>query len=130
MDKEILVTEIRAVLDSFQPEGKDFTFAALVPVYPGLPSTSYILVLNGEWLQERSIFESIKIITERIFKTISDPKIRQKIDSVDVWHKGQAYSAGVEAIIMIDDDKIGRYFNYAPTLAFSGSLFSNGSLAN
>ncbi|MFN0213448.1 MAG: hypothetical protein ACKVT2_04265 [Saprospiraceae bacterium] len=130
MDKETLVTEIRAVLDSFLPEGKDFTFAALVPVYPGLPSTSYILLLNSEWLQERSIFESIKIITERIFKTISNPKVRQKIDSVDVWQKGQSYPAGVEAIIIIDDNKISRYFNYAPTLAFSGSLFSSSSLAN
>jgi len=130
MDKDTLVIEVKAVLDSFFAEGKDLSFAALVPVYPGLPSTSYTLLLNGEWLQQRSIFESIKIITERIFKTISDPKVRQKIDSVDIWLKGQSYPAGVEALIIIGDDTISRYFNYAPTLDFSGSLFSSGSLAN
>ena len=129
MDKDTLVKEIKAVLDSFQPEGINFSFAALVPVYPGLPSTSYILLLNGEWLQDISIFESTKIIIERIFKRISDPEIRQKIDSVDVWLKGQAFQAGIQAIILIDDDTISRYFNYAPTPAFSGSLFSSGSLA-
>jgi hypothetical protein len=122
-----LVTAIKSVLNSFQLEGKDFSFAALVPVYPGLPSTSYILLLNGEWLQQMSVFESTKMVIERIFKMINDPEIRKKIDSVDVWLKGQVYQAGVEAIILIDDDKISRYFNYAPTPAFSGSLFSSGS---
>lgn len=130
MAKDSLVTELKSVLDSFQPEGKDFSFAALVPVYPGLPSTSYVLLLNGEWLQQMSIFESTKMVIERMFKMVKDPEIRKKIDSVDVWQKGQTYPAGVEAIIIIEDDKISRYFNYAPTLAFSGSLFSSGSLAN
>jgi len=50
-------------------------------------------------------------------------------DSVDVWLKGQAYQAGGEAIIIIDDGVIGRFFNYAPTSSFSGNLFSSGSLA-
>lgn len=128
MAKETLVTEVKSVLNSFQSEGKEFRFAALVPVYPGLPSTSYILLLNSEWLQETSIFESTRIIIERIFKIINDPEIRQKIDSVDVWLKGQVYQAGMEAIILIDSDNLGRFFNYSPTLAFSGSLFSSGSL--
>jgi len=47
MDKDTLVIEVKAVLDSFLAEGKDLSFAALVPVYPGLPSTSYTLLLNG-----------------------------------------------------------------------------------
>jgi len=128
MAKDTLVIAVKSVLISFQSEGKGFSFAALVPVYPGLPSTSYILLLNGEWLQQMSIFESTKIIIERIFKLIDDPEIRQRVDSVDVWLKGQVYQSGVEAIILIDDANISRYFNYAPTTAFSGSLFSSGSL--
>lgn len=129
MVKDALVVEIRKVLNSFLEEGKDFSFAALIPVYPGLPSTSYTLLLNGEWLQNMSVFDSTKIIIERIFKIIDDSKVRQKIDSVDVWLKGQVYPPGVEAIIIFDDERISRYFNYAPTFSFSGSLFSSGSLA-
>ncbi len=129
MDKNTLVTEINTVLTSFEAEGKKFSFAALVPVFPGLPSTSYILLLDSEWLQQTSIFESTKIIIERIFEVISDIEVRKKVDSVDVWLKGQSYSAGIEAIILIDDNKISRYFNYAPAGAFSGSLFSSSSSA-
>lgn len=127
MVKDTLVTAVESVLNSFQTEGKYFSFAALIPVYPGLPSTSYVLLLDGEWLQQISIFESTKIIIERIFKIVNDAEIRGKIDSVDVWLKGQVYQAGIEAIIIINNPNISRYFNYAPTPAFSGSLFFSSS---
>lgn len=128
MDKETLVTAVKAVLDSFQKEGKDFSFAALLPVFPGLPSTSYTLLLNGNWLRQMSVFESTKLVIERIFQVIHDPSVRQKIDSVDVWMKGQAYPAGMEAEIILDDENLSRHFNYIPTFSFSGSLFANESL--
>lgn len=128
MDKELLVANINNVLESFKLEGKGFSFAALVPVYAGLPSTPYVLLLDSDWLQQLSIFDSTKLIIERIFQVIEDPEIRKKIDSVDVWRKGMTYPGGIEAIIIIDDDKISRYFNYIPTPAFSGSLFTSGSI--
>jgi hypothetical protein len=128
MDKETLVTEVNAVLNSFLREGKDFSFAALVPIFPGLPSTSYTLLLNGKWLRNLSVFESTKLVIERIFQVVGDPEIRQRIDSVDVWQKGQVYPAGIEAEIILDTENMSRYFNYAPTTSFSGSLFANGVL--
>ncbi len=124
MAKELLVKGVQKVLKSFQEEGKDFHFAALVPVYPGLPSTSYVLLLDGDWLQNISVFESRKLIIERIFKSIDEPEIRKKINSISVWNRGNAFQPGIEAEILIDDKSISRFFNYAPAMSFSGSLFS------
>ena len=119
MATKALVNDTLKVLKSFQNEGRDFRFAALVPVYPGLGSTSYILLVDAEWLDNMTFHEAAVILTTRIFSVIQDVNIRKKINRVDVWLKGGVYERGVEAEILIDKVGLSRYFNY-PQAATSG----------
>lgn len=111
------------VLESFENEGRSFRFAALIPVYPW-PSTSYILLLDGDWLDEMSVFEAIDIVVPRIHQVIKQPGIRGKINRVNIWLKGPMYERGIEAEILIDKIGLSRYFNYP--LASSAVTGSSG----
>ena len=111
MVTEALVKNTTAVLDSFRAEGREIRFAALIPVYPW-PSTSYVLLVDAEWLQKITVYEGILVIMKRIFDLIQDPEVRIKIDRVDIWLKGGTYERGTEAEILIDKAGLSKYFNY------------------
>jgi hypothetical protein len=86
MDKKILVEKIKNIIASFKKEGKDFSFVGLQPVYPDSDNTSYILVIRANWLDEFSDYQSIAIITRRLFELL-DKKTLKYINRVEVHNK-------------------------------------------
>ena len=77
MDKKILVENVKKVIDSFKNEGKDFSFVGLIPLY----GSSYILSVNGTWLESLTTYQSISIITRRMFDLLDRniPQDAQKV---------------------------------------------------
>jgi hypothetical protein len=121
MVTETLVRNVQAVLDSFEAEGRGIRFAALIPIYPW-PSTSYVLLVDAEWLQNLSAYEGIVAIIKRVFDLIPDPEIRVKINRVDIWLKGSTYERGTNAEILVDKVGLSRHFNHpASPVSLSGN---------
>lgn len=86
MDKKILVEKIKQVIASFKNEGKEFSFVGLQPVYPDSDNTSYILVIRASWLDEFSDYQSIAVITRRLFDLL-DKKTLKYINRVEIHDK-------------------------------------------
>ena len=86
MDKKILVTEIKRVIDAFKEEDKVFSFIGLIPVYPGIESTSYILLVNAVWIQELPYHQSISLITHKLFDVL-DSKVIRYINRVEIYNE-------------------------------------------
>jgi hypothetical protein len=88
MDKKILVEKVKSVIQSFQQEDKGFSFVGLVPVYPGIDSTSYILSVRAAWLEPLGHFNSISIISQRLFELL-DKKTLRYINRVEILDENQ-----------------------------------------
>lgn len=84
MDKKILVTEIKKIIDSFKAEDKLFSFVGLIPVYPGIEGTSYILLVNAVWIQGLPYYQGISIITHKLFDVL-DSKVIKYINRVEIY---------------------------------------------
>ena len=101
MDKKILVEHVKRVIDSFKNEGKDFSFVALIPVYPN--GSSYILSVNASWLDPFNTFDRISIITRRMFELL-DSKTLRFINRVEIYDKNNLLDSANDLIL---EDRIG-----------------------
>lgn len=99
MDKKILVENVKKVIDSFKNEGKDFSFVGLIPLY----GSSYILSVNGTWLESLTTYQSISIITRRMFDLL-DSKTLRHINRVEIFNKNTLNDMSNDLIL---EDTIG-----------------------
>ena len=103
MDKKVLVEQVKRVIDSFKNEGKNFSFVGLIPVY----QNSYILSVSADWLEPFSTYESISIITRRMFELLDSKTIRH-LNRVEIYDKNNLLDNSNDLIL---EDTIG-YQNF------------------
>ncbi len=110
MDKKILVEHIKRVINSFKNEGKDFSFVGLIPVYPN--GSSYILSVSASWLEPFNNFDSISVITRRMFELL-DSKTLRFINRVEIYDKNNLLDSSNDLIL---EDTIGYQDSYGNRL--------------
>ena len=74
MDKKNLAEEVRKVITSFENEGKEFKFVALVPTYRWDSQTDYILQILTDWVPD-STYPGFNLIIERLYKLLDKKHI-------------------------------------------------------
>ena len=99
MDKKILVEHVKRVIDSFKNEGKEFSFVGLIPRF----GSSYILSVSAPWLDELDTFQSISVITRRMFDLL-DSNTLKHINRVQIIDKNDFNGMSNDLIL---EDTIG-----------------------
>jgi len=52
MDIKQLIAEVRKYIAALESDGKKFSFVALIPTYPGVSDSSYILQVKADWIEQ------------------------------------------------------------------------------
>ncbi len=84
MDLEKLKAELKTFKEVCASKGKPIMESCLKPAYPGDSSTSYILQIQAEWVDD--CFDAIDFFVTIMFDTLSEDA-RKKIFSIQVFKK-------------------------------------------
>jgi hypothetical protein len=84
-----LKTALLEFAQTFSEEGRPLDFVGIAPLYPAIPSTSYVLQVHAEWLDGISnCNEALKMVIDRLY-AILEPQNLRRINRVDI-----CYSSG------------------------------------
>jgi len=107
MDISKLKLEINRYLDAMKKEGYNFQFVALIPAYPGITDTSYILQVKASWITNS--FIAFDYMTPKLFEILNQPT-RAMINRIDIYNEDGELFCQTEDLILIND------INYKPSL--------------
>ncbi len=103
MDKNLLVIEIKKVIDSFKEQSKTFDFVGLESTYG--TDDSFILHLKAEWLDNfSSRYDAIELIVKKLFEMLDKTYLRaiNRVHILDKTEKLPYYS--IDLIIEKSDN--------------------------
>jgi len=97
MDKKVLVTEIRKVVEAFKQESKTFELVYLESTYG--TDNSFILNVQAEWLDNfSSRYDAIDLIVQKLYE-IMDKSYLKTIHRVHILDKDEKLPHSVDLII-------------------------------
>jgi hypothetical protein len=100
MDIKELKSEVRKYIAAMKKDGKDISFAALIPVYPWLEDTSYVLQVSADWIENMSFKEVIDYMIPKMFEVL-DERTRLFINRVDTFdEKGDVFCESKDLILI------------------------------
>lgn len=62
MDKEILVTNIQALVSDYSQRGQQFTLVMLIPTDPNIIDSKYTLLVSAHWLDNKSPKDAVNLV--------------------------------------------------------------------
>jgi hypothetical protein len=107
MDKRTLKENINSVIQAFKEEGHSVELAGIIPLYPEIPSTSYILQIYSSWLNEMSSCgEALDTVIDKLYELLT-PDVLKYINRVEICDENGD-------IHCMSDDLILNEINYQP----------------
>jgi hypothetical protein len=108
MDKQsLLKKELLKLVEVFKAEGQKIELLGVIPVYPDIPSTSFVVQIYSTWLNEKpNYFDAIKAVTSKIYSMYPSSIIRY-INRVDVCTNNSEIHCMADELIVND-------INYQP----------------
>ena len=105
-------SDIKKYIESIKKDGKDFSFVALIPTYPGLANTSYILQVKADWIENTYSKKVFDYMVPKMFEILDQPT-RMCINRIDIFDEnGDIYC-------MSDDLILVNKIKYSPVQYFS-----------
>jgi hypothetical protein len=102
MDKNLLVIEVKKVIDSFKADQRTFDLVYLESTYG--TDDSFILNLKADWLDARSaLYEAIDLIVKRLYQ-IMDKTYLIAINRVHILDKNEKLPYSADLIIEQSDN--------------------------
>jgi hypothetical protein len=98
MDRNELEVSLQYFRAACQEKGKPLADMCIIEAYPGDISTSYIIQVKADWVEEMDCSDAIDFLFDTLWET-SDENIRKNIFSIEVldsndqlhcWHENSA----------------------------------------
>ncbi len=83
MDRNQLEVSLQSFREACQTKGKPLADMCIIEAYPGDISTSYIIQVKANWVEEMDCSEAIDILFDTLWET-SDENVRKHIFSIEV----------------------------------------------
>jgi hypothetical protein len=107
LKKELLKKELLKLVEVFKEEGQKIELLGVIPVYPDISSTSFVVQIYSTWLNEKpNYFDAIKAVTSKIYSMYPSSIIRY-INRVDVCTNNSEIHCMADELIVND-------INYQP----------------
>lgn len=108
MDIKQLKLNVNKYIVAMKKDGKDFLFVALIPTYPGIDDTSYILQVKADWIDRIHCKKVFDYMIPKMFEVLDQPT-RRCINRIDIFdEKSDIYCMSKDLIIR-------NSINYNPT---------------
>ncbi len=99
------------VAQAFKAEGHAIELVGIVPLFPEIPSTSYIVQIYSTWFNQMPTYsEAIAMVVDKLFELLPATTLRY-VSSGDICHKQADIHCRQEDIIM---NEIGYQPLYVP----------------
>lgn len=106
MDRNQLEVSLQSFRKACQAKGRPLTDMCIIEAYPGDVSTSYIVQVKANWVEEMDCSEAIDFLIDILWET-SDEKVRKRIFSIEVLDKNdQLHCLSQNTPELEKDDKI------------------------
>ncbi len=83
MDRNQLEVSLQSFREACQTKDRPLTEICIVEAYPGDISTSFIIQVKADWVEEMDCSEAIDFLFDTLWET-SDESIRKHIFSIEV----------------------------------------------
>jgi hypothetical protein len=101
MDIKDLKTQVENYIKAMKEDGHNFQFVALIPTYPGISDTSYILQVKADWIQD--CFTAFEYMTPKMFEVIKDVSVRKCLNRIDIYNEHNELHCRSEDLILINE---------------------------
>ena len=102
MDIKQLIEEVRKYIAAMEVEGKKFSFVALIPTYPGVSDSSYILQVKADWIEQTYCKKVFDYMIPKMFEVLEQPT-RELINRIDIFDKKGELHCIAEDLILVND---------------------------
>ena len=86
MDSKQLEANLKSFIDACKTKGRPLADFCIIEAYPGDISTSYIIQVKADWIEEMDCSEAIEFLFDTLWET-SDEDVRKHIFSIEVLDK-------------------------------------------
>jgi hypothetical protein len=93
-------------VEAFHEEGKKIGLLGIVPVYPDIPSSSYVVQIYSTWLNEKPMYSGLDEVITKIY-SMYPPAVLGYINRVDVCSSNSEIHCMADELIVND-------INYQP----------------
>lgn len=111
MDIKQLKDEVIRFINAMKEDGKTFTFVALIPTYPGVTDTSYILQVKGDWIDGVDCVKIFDYMVPKMF-TVLEQSTREFINRINIYDSKNDLHCSNGDLILINE------INYNPANHF------------
>ena len=84
MDIEQLKAAVERVVQAIEQDSRKFKFVGLIPAYPGIADTSFILQVSADWLDNHTCTDNIRYIIDKLYKHLDKSDLRY-INRIDIY---------------------------------------------
>lgn len=98
MDRDELKRLLQPFRDECEKQGRPLKEIQLKEAFPGDISTSYILQISADWIEEIPAWDAIDFLFDILWKT-ADEEVRKHVFSIQVLNSGQQISQPKQAEI-------------------------------
>jgi len=108
VDKEILVTNIQALVSDYSRHGQKFTLIMLIPTDPDVIDSKYTLLVSAHWLDNKSPKDAVNLILTDLIEKIgstNSPEYR-KIARVTVVKTSDPFVTAITSAFNVSQSDV------------------------
>ncbi len=87
MDITELKQAVEEVVQIIERDSHPFKFVGLIPAYPGVADTSYILQVSADWLDNYTCTDNSRYVIDKLYQHLS-PELLRYINRLDIYSPG------------------------------------------
>lgn len=105
MDTRKLKKEVKGFIKDCELAGYAINHCCLVEAFPGDPTTSYIMHIGADWIENYDCYTVLKKLTKVMWASMTR-EARERIFSINIYDKHEKLHCATDAFLLMEDGSL------------------------